>query len=494
MKTNEYIAPQISLFNAKVNDERLIEQNEAVTEKVFNYINSALVEKEIIAELEEVKFYFNVTQYVYKLVSFDGFTFDLEDTLQKIANEAREINGDSCVSGFVDINTKGKCLLFTVWHFNRRRLQFYKLAQKGEFDGVVSLYCTPEGEPHYEQIDSFYLTTISSLGNQADYLLKSILANLVYNYSPELLKLIVFDGKEDFNEFNGIPHAIFKETIHDFNLFYPVIDWLEAEVDKRRKLFEESKISNLTAYNKKNEQKLPYIVLAVNSFMAVFKEYGVYSAKLIKRLTELLDKAQGTSITFLFSAQTVMHDPYDPSIRARATNAICFAMNTATDAYNAIGHALRIGDMLTDKDGVMVKQGTKLIEMLPCFITPKELNSLVSYLKTQPGEVYEEAYKAICVNAESGSMGRRTRILGEDEFICKEYLRYLILHGKSGEIVQNMNAFLRVDSSIGDPILERLVQKGYISKHEKNIFTRTVVRYKPLITAEQFKEIFGEEI
>ena len=60
--------------------------------------------------------------------------------------------------------------------------------------------------------------------------------------------------------------------------------------------------------------------------------------------------------------------------------------------------------------------------------------------------------------------------------------------------MQNMNAFLRVDSSIGDPILERLVQKGYISKHEKNIFTRTVVRYKPLITAEQFKEIFGEEI
>jgi len=88
MKTNEYIAPQISLFNAKVNDERLIEQNEAVTEKVFNYINSALVEKEIIAELEEVKFYFNVTQYVYKLVSFDGFTFDLDDTLQKIASEA----------------------------------------------------------------------------------------------------------------------------------------------------------------------------------------------------------------------------------------------------------------------------------------------------------------------------------------------------------------------------------------------------------------------
>ena len=57
-----------------------------------------------------------------------------------------------------------------------------------------------------------------------------------------------------------------------------------------------------------------------------------------------------------------MHDPYDPSIRARATNAICFAMNTATDAYNAIGHALRIGDMLTDKDGVMVKQGTVLVK------------------------------------------------------------------------------------------------------------------------------------
>ena len=157
--------------------------------------------------------------------------------MQKIANEACEINGDSCVSGFVDINSKGKCLLFTVWHFNRRRLQFYKVAQKGGFDGVISLYCTPEGEPHYEQLDSFYLTTISSLGNQADYLLKSILANLVYSYSPELLKLIVFDGKEDFNEFNCIPHAIFKETIHDFNLFYPVIDWLEAEVDKRKKLW-----------------------------------------------------------------------------------------------------------------------------------------------------------------------------------------------------------------------------------------------------------------
>lgn len=497
MKKTEYIAPSLSLLSVKADDKKACEENEVVTEKVFNYILKELPDRGIKVELFEVKLYYNVTQYLFKVIEMELFEFEVEGVLRLIVDEAREINGDKLISAFLnETSNQGKIIKVTVWHYNRRQIQAQELLKGGGYkDGKVCLYFKPNCEPCYVPLENFYLTTISAVAGQGNELLKSFLTNLVYSTSPDLLKIITFDLEGDLDVFNNIPHGIFKENFKDFNFFYPVLEWIKGEIDRRTELFKKSNVTNISAYNAINEEKLPFIVFAVREFISVFEEYGIYSERLVEKLSQVLDNGKGTGFIFLFSARTFMTDPYHASIRSRATTAICFAINTTKDAYNAMGHALKFGEMLVDKANVLVNYNNNLEEMMPCFFNERESNKLFAHLKNQPAGFNEEIYNQILKKAESGEMSRRERVKNEEDLIRKEYLRYLILHGKRGCFLSSMNLFFRVDHKLGELIMEGLIEKGYVNKKKEKVGVFGFnVYYFPAITAEQFKQIFGEDI
>ena len=496
MKKTEYVAPSIALFNAKVDDKKNSETNEVITEKVFNYVFSELINRGIEVELQEVKLFYNVTQYLFKVIAMDMFDFEVDDVLRSIVDEAREINGDMLVSAFLNKISNQDVIKVTVWHYNRRKIQPCELLKGGGYkDGKVCLYFTPQYEPCYVPLENFYLTTISAIGSQANELIQSFLANLVYSLSPDLLKIITFDLVGDLDNFNQIPHGVFKENFKDFNFFYPVLEWIEGEIDRRVELFKKSNVDNISAYNAINEEKLPFIVFAVKEFISVFEEYGIYSERVVEKLSQVLDKGKGTGFIFLFSARSFVFDPYHPSIRARATTAICFAINTQKEAYNAMGHSLKFGEMLVDKDNIFVNYNNNLEEKMPCFFDEREFKKLFAHIKNQPASFNEEIYNQISVKAESGEMSRRERIKNEEELIGKEFLRYLILHGKNGCVLSSLYIHFRVDYKLGGLVMERLIETGYVNKKENkySVFSSDMC-YFPAITAEQFKQIFGEDI
>jgi hypothetical protein len=228
--------------------------------------------------------------------------------------------------------------------------------------------------------------------------------------------------------------------------------------------------------------------------MAVFNEYGIYSERVIVKLLELIDKAREVGILFLFSGITNILDPFHSGIRARATKAICFAMNNTSDSHNAIGHAIRIGKLLTDKNAVLVKQNNDMKEMLPCFFEYNELENLFAYFKKQAPCANEGVFEQISSKAQSGDMSRQSRKVNEERLIEKEFLKYLIMHAPRGSSVEHLNNYLRVERNLGKQVMENLFNKGYVKKRESKIFSLITVHYEANITKEKFEEIFGEKI
>jgi hypothetical protein len=196
----------------------------------------------------------------------------------------------------------------------------------------------------------------------------------------------------------------------------------------------------------------------------------------------------------LFSAVTNIIDPYHNAIRARATKAICFSLNNASDCHNAIGHAIKIGTLLVDKNAIMVKQNSNMDEKLPFFFEENELKNLITYFKSQKFTVDEGAFSEILLKAQSGDMSRQSRKVNEERLIEKEFLRYLIMHAPRGSSVEHLNNYLRVERNLGKQVMENLFNKGYVKKRESKIFSLITVHYEANITKEKFEEIFGEKI
>ena len=493
---SEYIAPSISLFNAEKDYTKTREKNDKLAEQILNRVISAFLENEIVAELDSVSFYYNVTQFSFKIIEDSSYGLDLEKKLDTIAESCREVNNDICVGGYLlGKNTDRQRAKISYFHFYRRTPQACNLFKGGGFvNGNVCLYFTPECEPCYEPLESFYLTTIASIGDNSSYLLESFLANLTYSISPSLFKIIVFDSKNQLADFGQIPHNLFNKTIEDFSVFYTMLEWIDDEVEKRLKLLKDNNLSDISAYNAINAQKMPYIAFTVNGFRAVFEEYGIYSDKVIDKLVNILDKAKNTGVLFLFSAVTNIIDPYHNAIRARATKAICFSLNNASDCRNAIGHAIKIGTLLVDKNAIMVKQNSNMDEKLPFFFEENELKNLIAYFKSQKFTVDESAFSEILLKAQSGDMSRQSRKVNEELLIEKQFLRYLILNAPRGSSVEHLNNFLRVERNLGFSVMEKLCKKGYVKKSESKIFSLITVNYQSNITKEQFEEIFGEKI
>ena len=492
----EYIKPALSLFNARIDYKNTCEENDKLAEQVLNHVASAFIENEIVAELECVKFYYNVTQFVFKIIEDSSYGLSLERKLDNIAGSCRAINDDICVDAdLTDKGTERQRARISYFHFYKREPQAIDLLKNGGFvDGKVCLYFDPECVPVYEPIESLYVTTISSLGDNCIYLLKSILANLTYSIPPNMLNTVIFDSKNELVDFDKAPHNLFCRVIDDFNLFYPALEWLDGEVERRLKLLKEGNFNNISAYNAINAQKMPYIAFVVSGFMAVFKEYGIYSERVINKLISILDKAKEVGILFLFSAPTNILDPYHNGIRARATKAICFAMNSAEDSHNAMGHAIKLGKLLVDKTAILVKQNNNMDEMLPCFFADSELEKLFIHFKKQPLGFDEGAFKQMLARSQEGEMSRASRKANEEYLIEKEFLRYLIRHAPKGSSLEHISRFLRVERKLGSLVMQKLLEKDYVQKIENKIFTLITVSYKSNVTKEQFKELFGEEV
>ena len=227
-----------------------------------------------------------------------------------------------------------------------------------------------------------HLLIAGTTGSGKSICINAFVSSLVFNNTPEQLKLIMIDPKKvELVRFNGLPHLIGKVEV-DADRAVGVLRWLTAEMDRRYEVFAQAGARNLNGYNRRIRQQdveiapLPHIAVFIDELADLMY---MYPGDVERTLCRLAQMARATGIHLVVATQRPSTDVITGLIKANFPARLSFAVASGTDSrviLDSIGaeQLLGRGDMLflaSDASGPVRIQGV--------FVTDTEVEQLVIF-------------------------------------------------------------------------------------------------------------------
>ncbi len=340
-----------------------------------------------------------------------------------------------------------------------------------------------------------HMLVAGSTGSGKSVALNTIIISMIYKYGPEDLRFILVDPKQvEFYMYNGLPHLLMPEAIIDPAKSLNALDWAIGEMERRYALLRESGVREIMEYNELPEvknhtkEKLAHIVIIIDEVGDIMTLSNVKKdfEEKVRRLTQ---KARAIGINLILATQRPSVDVITGVIKANLPSRMAFAVQNYQDSKTILdtGGADKLlgkGDMLFSPRGI------EPFRVQGCFISTKEIHDVVEFVKSHNESYYDESIsKAINKDddndsADSGDIGGKEG--GEFDPLMPEALKLVIKTGCASA------SMLQRRFSIGNPKAARI-----IDQMEQHKFVGGPNGSKPravYITAEQFKELFGEDV
>jgi len=225
-----------------------------------------------------------------------------------------------------------------------------------------------------------HLLIAGATGSGKSVCINAIIACLLFNNSPDDLRLIMIDPKRvELVNFNDIPHLL-GPVIVNVDEVVPCLRWLTREMDNRFTLFAKEKVRNIDAFNEKrnktNGDTMPYIVALIDELADLMLAAPEETEKLLTRLAQM---ARATGIHLVIATQRPSVDVVTGLIKANFPSRISFAVTSSVDSrvvLDTLGaeKLLGKGDML-----YMASDSSKLQRLQGCFVSDDELARLVHF-------------------------------------------------------------------------------------------------------------------
>lgn len=127
----------------------------------------------------------------------------------------------------------------------------------------------------YDMVEEPHLLIAGETGSGKSVLLRSLLTTLIFNKTPEQLKLYLFDMKKsEFFLFKRLPHVV--ENTHDVTKMQTAFSEITKELSERGDLLEEYEVPHVDELP--NEVKPPYIIVFIDEFSLINEDKQIVSA------------------------------------------------------------------------------------------------------------------------------------------------------------------------------------------------------------------------
>ncbi len=249
-----------------------------------------------------------------------------------------------------------------------------------------------------------HLLVAGATGAGKTVCVKSLLASLLVQHTPDELQLMLIDPKMvELSIFNDIPHLI-TPVVTDAKKAATALTWLITEMEERYRLFADLRIRNIELYNKSVEngaiemvgenggsfnvvRKLPYIVCVIDELADLMILARVEVEQAIARLAQL---ARAVGIHLIIATQRPSVDVITGVIKANFPARISFQVSSRVDSrciLDEIGaeRLVGMGDMLYLPAGQ-----SKPDRIQGAFVSDGEMSDLVYYLKRQAPPQYRD--------------------------------------------------------------------------------------------------------
>lgn len=307
-----------------------------------------------------------------------------------------------------------------------------------------------------------HLMIAGSTGAGKSVCVNTIILSMLYQNSPEDLKLILVDPKRvELSLYNGIPHLLSDVIVENAKVLN-ALKWSIGEMERRYKLLQEVGSRDIASYNQKAQagevrmvsdpntdelreetlQKLPYIVIIIDELADLMATHGKEVEGAIIRLAQM---ARAVGIHLIVSTQRPSVEVITGLIKANIPTRIAFKVATQIDSRTILDASgaeklLGNGDMLfSTAAGMRRLQGV--------YVSEAEVKRVVDFIRKQ--------------KAENGEEELEEEIIGEDEDVATNGP---VTSSFGGELIDFGSA---VESEHGDALYEEaknvVVQAGKAS-------------------------------
>ena len=327
-----------------------------------------------------------------------------------------------------------------------------------------------------------HLMIAGSTGTGKSVCINTLITSLLYQNSPDDLKLILIDPKRvELTAFNGIPHLL-TPTVVDNGKVANSLKWAIVEMERRYKMLQGAGSRDIFSYNSKIKEgqkknivdedtgevigeeevkRLPFIVIIIDELADIMASHSKEVEAAIVRLAQM---ARAVGIHLIVSTQRPSVEVLTGLIKANIGTRIAFKVATQIDSRTILdmGGAEKLlgnGDMLY-KDSRLPKPR----RVQGVFVSESEVKRVVKSIKSQlDGEVeYNEdvtAPQRVRLGGRSASGATES---GDGDELYEEAKDTVIKAGKgSASLLQRR---LRVGYARAARLLDILEENGVIGQ------------------------------
>ena len=339
-----------------------------------------------------------------------------------------------------------------------------------------------------------HLLVAGTTGSGKSVAINTMILSIIYKLSPDECKFIMVDPKMlELSVYEGIPHLL-TPVVTDPKKAVIALQWVVREMENRYKLMASLGVRNISGYNEvikeaiaKKEiltrtvqtgfdevtgkpiyetveldmQSLPYIVVIIDEMADLMLVAGKEIESYIQRLAQM---ARAAGIHLIIATQRPSVDVITGIIKANFPTRISFQVTSKIDSRTILGEQgaeqlLGMGDML------YMHGGSKITRIHGAFVSDKEVNDVVSSLKSQAEPVYiADIFNNVEDSDESSVSGMQANNEGDE------------LYNKAVEIVLKdkkisisyIQRQLRIGYNRAANIIEQMEQNGVISPPAHN--------------------------
>jgi len=230
-----------------------------------------------------------------------------------------------------------------------------------------------------------HLLIAGATGSGKSVCINAVICSLLMNNGPESVQLMMVDPKMvELPGYNGIPHLV-GPVLTDPTHAAGALAWLMLQMDERYRMFADSGVRNIVEYNSRKARRggaLPYIVLVIDELADLMMTAADDIERQVCRLAQM---SRATGIHLVLATQRPSVDVITGLIKANFPARIAFAVTSLIDSRVVLDgpgaeKLLGRGDML-----FMAPDSPKLARIQGCYVSDKEIDSVVEFWKSGRG-------------------------------------------------------------------------------------------------------------
>jgi S-DNA-T family DNA segregation ATPase FtsK/SpoIIIE len=356
----------------------------------------------------------------------------------------------------------------------------------------LALGKTIGGEPVIADLAKMpHVLVAGTTGSGKSVAINTMILSILYRMDPTKCRLIMIDPKMlELSVYDGIPHLL-TPVVTDPKKAVVALKWTVREMEDRYKKMSKIGVRNIDGFNSRVEQAaksgepitrtvqtgfdrdtgeavyeteefdltpLPYIVVLIDEMADLMMVAGKDIEGAVQRLAQM---ARAAGIHVIMATQRPSVDVITGTIKANFPTRISFQVTSKIDSRTILGEQgaeqlLGMGDML------YMAGGGRIQRVHGPFVSDKEVEDIVSYLKTQGVPEYLDAITEDDDEDDGGGGGPAgTSNMAESDDPYDQAVAVVLRDGKAS--TSYIQRRLGIGYNRAASLIERMENEGVIS-------------------------------